>query len=314
MSRRKKGDDLNGWLIVDKQRDMGSTDVVSISRRLFNANKNGHAGTLDPFATGVLPVAFGEATKLLPYITDGSKEYEFTLQWGEMTNTGDSEGEVVETSDVIPSLEQILSIIPQYLGKIEQTPPIYSAIKINGQRAYDLARQGIEVEIPKRIVEIHSLELLEQIEGNCAKFRVGCSKGTYVRTLGKNIAESLGTVGYLKELRRTKCACFDLSSTILLENLKNISYKKELLEVLLPIRASLRDIADLAVTGADAVKLLQGQGVSPRNYDVSDIIGREATASFEGDLVAIVEVGEKRISPLRVFNILDKGKIDVDFK
>lgn len=301
--RHKKGEEINGWLIVDKPRDMGSTQVVNLTRRLFNAKKNGHAGTLDPFATGVLPIAFGEATKLLPYVTDGRKEYEFIIQWGKATNTDDSEGEVIGESGKIPTKQEILKIIPIFIGHIKQIPPAYSAIKINGQRAYDLARKGEEVAIPERIVEIYDLELIEILPKNQAKFRVECSKGTYVRTLGHDLAEKLGTCGYLQELRRTKCGQFGLESKILLENIKNIVHSDALKEILLPIETSLRDIAEIAVSEADADKLKKGQGVSPRAYRVETLIGQEAAAFFNGSLVAIVRIEEKRISPLRVFNL-----------
>mgnify|MGYP003209715524 CR=1 FL=1 len=170
--RRKKGEDINGWLIVDKPRDIGSTQVVNLTRRLFNAKKNGHAGTLDPFATGILPIAFGEATKLLPYVTDGRKEYEFVVQWGKATDTGDSEGKIVSESDKIPDREEILAVIPQFVGQINQVPPAYSAIKINGRRAYALARSGEEVSIPERTVEVYALELLEELPEGQARFRV----------------------------------------------------------------------------------------------------------------------------------------------
>lgn len=220
MARHKKGDDVNGWLVIDKPRDIGSTQVVNLTRKWLNAKKNGHCGTLDPFATGVLPVAFGEATKLIPLVTDGPKEYEFVVKWGEATASGDTESEVCQRSAIIPSKEDILSVLPRFIGKISQVPPAYSAIKINGERAYNLARRGEDVEIPERIVEIYALELLEELPEEQARFRVACSKGTYVRTLGQDIAKSLGTVGHLKELRRTKCGNFDLSQKILLENIK----------------------------------------------------------------------------------------------
>lgn len=220
MGRHKRGEDVNGWLIVDKPRGTGSTDVVNFTRRFFNARKNGHCGTLDPFATGVLPVAFGEATKLIPYVTDADKEYEFVLQWGEATSTGDPEGDVIAASEKIPSREEILAVLPSFIGRIEQVPPVYSAIKINGQRAYTLARKGEAVEMPSRMVEIYALELLEELPESRAKFRVSCSKGTYVRTFGQDIALRLGTVGHLKELRRTKCGKFDLKDAIKLETLK----------------------------------------------------------------------------------------------
>lgn len=302
MARHKKGEDINGWLIVDKPRDMGSTDVVNFTRRLFNARKNGHAGTLDPFATGVLPVAFGEATKLLPMVTDGRKEYEFVLQWGAETNTGDSEGEIIRRCEKIPHREEILSVLPDFIGENVQVPPAFSAIKINGQRAYDLARKGQNVEIPERRIEIYALELLEELPDNRAKFRVECSKGTYVRSLGRDLARKLGSLGYLQELRRTKCGKFSLEDTILLENLKKVVHTEALKEFLLPLITSLRDIAVLAVSEADAAKLRLGQGVSPKNYDISNLTGKQAVAVFDGNPAAIVRIDERKISPVRVFN------------
>ncbi len=301
--KHKKGEDINGWLIVDKPRDMGSTQVVNLTRRLFNAKKNGHAGTLDPFATGILPIAFGEATKLLPYVTDGRKEYEFVIQWGKATNTDDSEGEIISESEKIPSRQEILDVIPAFIGQVKQIPPAYSAIKINGQRAYQLARKGEDVVIPERVIEIYDLELLEELPNHQARFRVECSKGTYVRTLGHDLAVKLGTCGYLQELRRTKCGQFGLESKILLENIKNIVHSDALKEILLPLETSLRDIAEIAVSEADADKLRKGQGVSPRAYKVQNLIGQEAAAFYDESLVAIVRIEEKRISPLRVFNL-----------
>ncbi|MDR1693806.1 MAG: tRNA pseudouridine(55) synthase TruB [Lactobacillaceae bacterium] len=303
MSKRKKYDDVNGWIIIDKPRDMTSNMVVNITRRIFNANKNGHTGTLDPFATGVLPIAFGEATKLIPFVTDGEKEYEFIVKWGASTNTDDSEGDVIASTNNIPTKAEILKTIPCFIGKIKQIPPMYSAIKINGERAYSLARQGQEVDMPEREIEIYDLELLEMLPDNSSKFRVRCSKGTYVRTLGKDIALKLGSLGYLKELRRTKCGVFSLNDKILLESLKNMVYKEELARVLLPIETSLRDIAVIAVSEGDAAKLKQGQRISPKNYDAGHLIGSGAVAVFNDNLVAIVGVEESRISPLRVFNI-----------
>lgn len=302
MARHKKGEDVNGWLIVDKPRGMGSTDVVNMTRRMFKAKKNGHAGTLDPFATGVLPVAFGEATKLLPLVTDGRKEYEFVLQWGAETNTGDSEGEIVSRCEKVPSREDILAVLPQFIGEITQVPPAFSAIKINGQRAYDLARKGEDVAIPERKVEIYALELLEELPGCQARFRVVCSKGTYVRALGRDLARKLGTFGYLQELRRTKCGKFSLEDTILLENLKKVVHTNALKEFLLPLITSLRDIAVLAVSEADAAKLRLGQGLSPKNYDIDNLKDKQAVAVFEGSPAAIVRIDERKISPVRVFN------------
>ena len=186
--KHKKGLDVNGWVIVDKPTGIGSTTIVNQTRHLFDAKKNGHTGTLDPFASGVLPIAFGEATKLVPYVTDGRKEYEFTLQFGTATDTADLTGQVIQESEKRPTKDEILEILPCFLGEITQVPPAYSAVKINGERAYDLARRGIDVQIPERQVTIYWLELLEMVDDSSARFRVECSKGTYVRTLGVDLA------------------------------------------------------------------------------------------------------------------------------
>lgn len=299
---KHKGDKVSGWLIIDKEAGMGSTQVVGKTRYLLQAAKNGHCGTLDPFATGVLPIAFGEATKLIPYVTDGDKEYEFWLKFGVTTDTLDCEGEVVADGGIVPTKDEIEAVLPEFLGEITQVPPAYSAIKINGQRAYDLARKGQEVEIPERKITIYGLELLEMCESDVAHCRVQCSKGTYVRTLGADIAKKLGTIGYLQALRRTKCGKFDVSDTILLENLKKIEYVGERQKVLLPVITCLRDIADIAVTEADATKLKQGQGLSPKAYQTSDLLGKEVAATCNGNLVAMVRIDERKIAPVRVFN------------
>ena len=218
--RYKKGEKVNGWLIIDKPEGMGSTTVVNQTRHMLNAQKNGHTGTLDPFATGVLPIAFGEATKLISYVMDGDKEYEFVLNFGTETDTLDCTGKELNSGGKIPTEEEIKNILPFFEGEIEQVPPAFSAIKVDGKRAYDLARKGEDVEMKPRKVRIERIELLEILPEGRAKFRVACSKGTYVRTLGADLAKKLGTWGFLSELRRTKCANFGLEHTILLENLK----------------------------------------------------------------------------------------------
>lgn len=304
--KRTKYDDVNGWLVIDKPAGTGSTDIVNLTRKLLNANKNGHAGTLDPFATGVLPIAFGEATKLIAYVTDGEKEYAFDLKFGVATTTDDCEGEICQTSSKIPTKKEILQILPEFTGVIEQIPPVYSAIKINGERAYKLARQGQNIEMKPRQVEIYALEMLRQIESDLFSFRVRCSKGTYVRTLGRDIALKLGSVGHLTALRRTKCGLFSIKDTILLENLKNMVYVNERQKNLLPLETSLRDIAEIAVSAEDAVKLTKGQGLSPKLYQVEKLYGKTAAAMFEGCLIAIVRIDERKISPVRVFNIKNK--------
>ena len=304
--KRTKADDIDGWLVIDKPRDMGSTQVVGKTRWLLNANKNGHTGTLDPFATGVLPIAFGEATKLVPFVMNGRKEYEFVVKWGEQTATDDVEGEIIKRCAKIPNREEIMTVIPQFVGKITQIPPIYSAIKINGQEAYKLARQGKNVDIAAREVEIYDLELLD-VSADTAKFRVECSKGTYVRTLGKDMAIALGTVGHLIELRRTKCGIFSLKDKILLDSLEKMEYVEERRKSLLPMETSLRDIAEIAVSVDDATKLSMGQGLSPKKYNLK-YVGLAAAKCYDC-LIAIVRIDERKISPIRVFNNIFKKEI-----
>ena len=297
--KHKKGDNVNGWLIIDKPKDMGSTQVVSITRRLFNAKKNGHAGTLDPFATGVLPIAFGEATKLIDFVMTGTKEYEFTIRFGYETDTGDCTGAKTFSSQKLPTKEQILNIVPSFIGKIKQTPPVYSAIKVNGERAYNLARKGKNVEIKERDVEIFSLQLLDY-KSESATFKTSCSKGTYIRTLGQDIARALDCYGHLTALRRTKCGIFSIDDTILLDNLKNMVY---IAQALLPLETSLRDIAVMAVSEEEASKLKQGQALSPKDRKDLPTNSSKAIAVCNKVLIAIVRIEESKISPIRVFNL-----------
>ena len=300
--KHTKADDIDGWLIIDKPQGMTSTQVVGKTRWLLHANKNGHTGTLDPFATGVLPIAFGEATKLVPYVTDGRKEYEFVVKWGEQTSTDDIEGDVVQTCAKIPSHGEIMSAIPHFIGKIKQIPPIYSAIKINGQQAYKLARKGQSIEMPEREIEIYALELLEE-HADSAKFKVECSKGTYERTLGHDLAIFLGTVGHLTELRRTKCGNFTLEHKILLDSLEKMEYVENRRKSLLPMETSLRDIAEIAVSEDDAIKLSRGQCLSVKGYDVKASESLLA-AMCDDCLIALVRIDDKKISPIRVFNLM----------
>ncbi|MGB1076772.1 MAG: tRNA pseudouridine(55) synthase TruB, partial [Bdellovibrionales bacterium] len=205
MGRRKKGLKINGWINLNKPLELGSTSAVNTVRRSLNAQKAGHAGTLDPLATGVLPIALGEATKTIPYIQDTLKTYEFTIQWGAATNTDDLEGDVIAQSDITPSQDDIEALLPNYTGDIEQTPPQFSAIKINGERAYDIARDGEDVDIPSRPVYIESLEVLSHDQSSRqTTLRMVCGKGTYVRSLARDLGEYLGCFGHICVLTRTK--------------------------------------------------------------------------------------------------------------
>ena len=299
--KHHKGEKINGWLIIDKPVGMGSTQVVNQTRHLFNAVKNGHTGTLDPFASGVLPIAFGEATKLIPYVTDGKKEYEFTLKFGSTTDTLDLTGKLIATSSHLPTPQEIADILPSFIGDITQIPPAYSAIKINGERAYDLARAGQEIAMPSRQITIYDLQLLDILPDSQARFRVECSKGTYVRTLGADIAQSLNSCGHLTALRRTKCGKFSLADTILLDNLKKLDYSA-LTQLLRPLLTCLCDITVIALSEDDADRLKQGQKLSLRGFLKLEH-NIDAIGVWNDQPVALVRVGDKSISPIRVFNL-----------
>ena len=232
---------MNGWVIVDKPVGMTSTRVVSLVKRLFNTKKAGHGGTLDPFATGVLPIALGEATKTMPYILESSKAYRFRVKWGEGRSTEDLEGEVTEISAHRPTPADIGHILSQFCGEIEQVPPRYSAIHIDGKRAYDLARAGEDFEVPSRRVTIESLTFLEA-DAETALFDVTCSKGTYIRSLARDMARALGTCGHLIELRRTKAGPFCDKDAILLDSLIEMGHKAVGEGCVLPLQAALDDI------------------------------------------------------------------------
>ncbi|MFI3242517.1 MAG: tRNA pseudouridine(55) synthase TruB [Alphaproteobacteria bacterium] len=289
---KKIKNNINGWLVVNKPKDWGSTDVVSKTRHIFNAAKNGHCGTLDPFATGVLPIAFGEATKLIEYVMNGKKRYEFIVEFGKQTNTDDLTGEVIASCDKIPSTEEIITAIPNFIGKIKQVPSKFSAIKINGQRAYDLARAGKEVDIPEREVEIYSLELLNTPAPNQAHMSVECSKGTYVRTLAKDLAESLNSLGHLVMLNRTQTGVFNIDEAIKIEDINSET-------PLIDITRTLNFMPEIIVSEEDAIKLKHGQGLSPKAYNLND----EGYATYNNKLIAIIKNDGRKIAPVKVFNL-----------
>lgn len=292
---------INGWIILDKPQGISSNQVLRKIQYMLKAKKAGHIGTLDPFATGVLPLAFGEATKLIPFLEGDEKTYEFTLKFGEATTTDDTEGEICATSNIVPTQQQILAIIPQFLGIQKQIPPKYSALHIDGKRAYNLARQGIDFKIPEREITIKKLNLVEYNEKTKeAIFIVTCSKGTYVRTLGKDIAQALGSCGHLTTLRRTQNGFFCLSHTILLDNLKNMIYKDDRVFPLLPVETFLCDITVLALTQEQALKLKNGQTLKIQEVNPFREL---AAACYENKLIALVRKKENTVFPIRVFNL-----------
>jgi tRNA pseudouridine55 synthase len=301
MSRRKKGEKIDGWVVLDKPVGLGSTPAVSRVRRLFGAQKAGHGGTLDPLASGILPIALGEATKTVPFIMDGRKEYRFTLRFGEARSTEDAEGEVTATSDARPTDDALCAALPAFMGEIEQMPPAFSALKIDGKRAYDLARAGETVELKPRRVLIERLEIVGRPDRDHADFVVGCGKGTYIRSLGRDLAKAVGTVGHLSALRRTVVGPFREAAAISLPKLEALGHIPALFGALAPVATALDDIPALAMTEAQADRLRQGQPVFlTRDAPPSGAVVRAEVGSR---LVALVRSDGVALQPVRVFNL-----------
>lgn len=304
--RKPKGRPISGWLILDKPVDFGSTEAVSKIKWLYKAQKAGHAGTLDPLASGMLPIALGDATKTVPYVMDGRKIYEFTVAWGEERSTDDLEGDVSRSSEHRPTEEEIRAILPKYMGTIEQVPPQFSAIKIAGERAYDLAREGEAVEIPSREVEIHSLMLIKA-ERDRAWFAVECGKGTYVRSLARDFGRDLGCYGHIAELRRSYVAPFDeekmvpLADLVALEAVEDLDERLEKLDAfLIDTAEALSALPHLAITDDQAHRLRSGNPIILRGRD-APLPAPEAYATARGELVAIGAIEEGEFRPRRVF-------------
>lgn len=309
MGRRKRGQAVSGWINLDKPYDLGSTQAVSRVRRLFDAQKAGHAGTLDPLATGILPIALGEATKTVPFLMDADKAYRFTIAWGRTTATYDREGEVLAASDVRPTLAQVEAVLPRFVGEIDQVPPAFSAIKVDGERAYDLARAGETVELAARRVVIHSARIADAADADHVTIEVECGKGTYVRALVRDIAEALGACGHVSELRRTRVGAFTEQDSVTLEFLEDLGHKARQSEALLPVETALDDIPALAVTDEDAFRLKQGRSIVlvPRQVEVVKAGlkpgSRTVSAMSGGSIVALCEMRAGRLEPSRVFNL-----------
>jgi tRNA pseudouridine55 synthase len=309
MARRKKGRAVHGWLVLDKPPGMTSTQAVGAVRRLYDARKAGHAGTLDPLATGVLPIALGEATKTVPYAVDGTKHYRFTIRWGAATDTDDAEGQVVAMSDARPSREAIEALLPRFTGDIQQTPPAYSAIKVDGARAYDLAREGETVELQPRAVHIERLALLDAPAPDTAVLEARCGKGTYVRALARDMGRALGCLGHLVGLRRTLVAPFEEAQAVRLQTLEAAAAEggeEALLRLLLPIETALQDLAELSVGQNDAARLLRGQTVLIRGRD-APAGGGPTYATCKGHLIAVGRIEKGELHPIRVFNFGNSG-------
>ena len=309
MARRKKGDAVSGWLCLDKPYDLTSTSAVTRVRRAFNAQKAGHAGTLDPLATGILPIALGEATKTVPFLVDADKAYRFTIQWGRNTTTLDREGETTGTSDLRPTRDEVEAVLSEFVGEVDQIPPNYSAIKVDGERAYDLARAGEDFELKARSVTIHSARVSDAPDTDHIEIEIECGKGTYVRAVVRDLAARLGTCGHVDQLRRTRVGRFTEDAAISLETLENLSYEARLSEALLPVETALDDIPALAVTDEDAFRLAQGRAIVllPRQVETlkAELTPGDRTVSaMVGErLVALCEMRAGRLNPVRVFQL-----------
>ncbi|MFW6300020.1 MAG: tRNA pseudouridine(55) synthase TruB [Oceanicaulis sp.] len=312
--RRKKGDPVHGWLILDKPLEMTSTQGVGKIRWLYNAQKAGHAGTLDPLASGVLPIALGEATKTVPFAQEGEKAYLFTIRWGVSTTTQDAEGETVAENEVRPDRQAIEDALPAFIGEVSQVPPKFSAIKIDGERAYDLARSGEDVELESRPVRIDAVTLIDQPSADLAVFEMKCGKGAYVRSLARDLAAALGAEGHVAALRRTRVGSFTLEDAVTLDEVEDLVHKGGALDALLPVETALDDIPALAVTDGEAFQLRQGRPIvlPPRRAsELRDlrtprmIAGKDyskAVLAMEDDrAVAIGEARAGKLNPVRVF-------------
>ena len=289
--------DVHGWVVLDKPSGMNSTHAVSRLKRIFNAKKAGHAGTLDPLATGILPIAFGEATKTVPFVQDGEKAYRFTVRWGTETDTDDADGRIAAQSDLRPSAADILALLPGFIGTILQLPPSYSAIKINGERAYDLARDGEAPVLTPRPVTIHALDLLSS-EPDEAVFEARCGKGTYVRAIARDLGRSLGCYGHVSALRRTRVGPFYETDAVLLPDLDDEGARTR---ALCRIEAGLMEVPRVVVDSDAAARLRRGQPVLLRGHDAP--FDGSAYAACGGVVVAIGAVEKGELIPGRVFNV-----------
>ncbi|MBB5517529.1 tRNA pseudouridine(55) synthase TruB [Amphiplicatus metriothermophilus] len=306
--RRKKGRPVSGWLVLDKAYDLGSTEAVAKAKWLFQAQKAGHAGTLDPLATGVLPIAFGEATKTAPYVMEAAKVYRFTARWGAATATDDAEGAVIARADRRPDAAAIEAVLARFTGEIEQVPPQFSAVKVAGERAYDLAREGETVALKPRRVEIRELRLIDTPDPDHAVFEAVTGKGAYVRALVRDMARALGTEGHVSALRRTAVGPFRAEEAVTLDALETMEGPEARDAALLPVEAALAGLPQAAIGGPEAERLRRGQPAVLSPATARGVRAGEAgrvpavLASLHGEAVAICELDGLKLKPVRVFN------------
>ena len=297
--------DVHGWIALDKAAGKTSTESVAAVRRLFRAKKAGHAGTLDPLATGMLPIALGEATKTVPFVMDGRKAYRFTVRWGVETDTDDAEGRVLSTSEVRPSAEAIRAALPRFTGEIAQVPPRYSALKIEGERAYDLAREGEAVALAARPVAVHRLELVATPDADHAAFEAECGKGTYVRALARDLGRALGSLGHVESLRRMRVGPFAEGDAVTLAELAGLfetGGEAALMSALRPVETGVQALPAVNVSRGDAQRLVLGQSVLLRGRDAPLVAGL-VCVSTGGALVALAEMEQGALKPKRIFNL-----------
>ena len=294
---RSKRVDVNGWVVLDKPVGITSTHAVARLKRIYNGKKAGHAGTLDPLASGILPIAFGEATKTVPYVQDGEKGYRFTVLWGVETNTDDADGTPVATSEIVPERAAIEALLPRFIGTIEQRPPAFSAIKIAGERAYDLARDGQVVEIAPRAVTIHALTIGAH-EVTSTTFETRCGKGTYVRAIARDLGRALGCYGHVTALRRTRVGPFVEADSVALDALEEA---ETAIAALRRVEAGLGELTRILVDRSDAAKLRRGQSMLLRGADAPP--EGEAYAACSGVVIAIGAIENGELVPARVFNL-----------
>ena len=308
MGRRRKGRPVHGWIAIDKPKGVSSARAVARVRRITGAAKAGHGGTLDPLATGVLPVALGEATKTAGWAMAGDKTYRFVLRWGESRDTDDSEGAVTGTSEARPAEAEVLALLGRFTGDIVQRPPRYSALKLGGRRSYDLARAAVDFDPPERVVRVAALALLDMPDADRAVFELRCGKGTYVRSLARDLALALGTVGYAEEIRRLAVGPFAETDSIPLDKLERLVHSAPAQDYLLPIEAALDDIPAVPVSDLQASLLRHGQPVRITARERCAIAaepvaeGDTVVAMGEGGVVALARVEDGAIRPTRVIN------------
>ncbi|PTX57666.1 tRNA pseudouridine synthase B [Litoreibacter ponti] len=299
MARRKKGRDISGWVVIDKPAGITSTNVVGKVRWAFDAKKAGHAGTLDPDATGVLAIALGEATKTVPFVTDAMKAYLFTVRLGQATNTDDAEGEVIAESDARPTDAEIEAALPAFTGDIMQVPPQFSAVKIDGERAYKRARDGEEMEIAARPLFVEELKLVARPDPDHVTLEMTCGKGGYVRSIARDLGEALGCHGHVRELRRIWSGPFDIEDAVTLDEIEAVAKTDGVLDFLGPLEIGLADLPEVPTTEAGAARMRNG---NPGIVIATGLeYGDECWASLNGEAVAVGRFKAGELHPARVF-------------